>query len=371
MTQLTFYPLGCADTTLVELHDGQRMLVDFAAMGTTDKRCDLPSLLRSDLAKAGRKGYRVVAFTHLDNDHCAGAADFFNFKHALKYQGGGRIEIETLWVPAAAITEECLDADARVIRQEARHRLRTGKGIVVFSRPERLTDWFHAEGLDMDIRRNCFVDAGKLVPGFDLDFDAVEFFAHSPYARRTDDRGLEDRNGDSLVFQARFREGGRNTDVLFTADVTHAELAEIVDITRLKGNDDRLHWDVYHLPHHCSYTAIGPDKGKDKTVPVPQVEWLCETSGDENGFIISPSWPIPTEGTDADRDPQPPHREAAEYYWSDVLASRRNLLVTMSEPTTFSPKPIVLRISEVGATKVPSGSGGVAAAAAVIAPRAG
>lgn len=133
--------------------------------------------------------------------------------------------------------------------------------------------------MDIDDFRHCFVDAGQLVGGFDIDADGIEFFAHSPHARRTDDRGVEDRNGDSLVFQARFREGDYDTDVLFSADVTHEELAEIVDITRWHGNDDRLHWHVYHLPHHCSYTAIGPEKGEDKTVPVEQVEWLCETQG--------------------------------------------------------------------------------------------
>jgi len=276
-----------------------------------------------------------------------------------------------LWVPAGAITEERLDNDARVIRQEARHRLRKGEGILVFSRPERLKAWFDAERISMESRRHCFVDAGKLVDGFDLDADGVEFFVHSPHAKRTDDRGIEDRNGDSIVFQARFREGGVDTDVLFTGDINHEVIAEIVDITRWHGNDDRLHWNVYHLPHHCSYTAIGPDKGTDKTRPAAQVKWLCETQGEPNGYVISPSKPIPLKGTAEDKDVQPPHRQAAEYYRADVLAQPRNLLVTMSEPTISTPKPIVIAITRDGAVKVPPGSGGSSMAASVVAPRAG
>lgn len=174
-----------------------------------------------------------------------------------------------------------------------------------------------------------------------------------------------------MVFQARFSEGGYITDVLFSADVTHEVLAEIVDITRLHKNDDRLHWNVYHLPHHCSYTAIGPLKGADKTVPVEQVKWLCETQGESNGYIISPSKPIPWKGTPEDRDVQPPHRQAAEYYRTDVLSSPNRLLVTMSEPSSISPKPIVISITSTGAVKIPPGSGGATAAAAVTAPRAG
>lgn len=374
MTQITFYPLGCADTSLIAFRNGRRMLVDYADKRTDetgDLRCDLPKLLKDDLKAAGRSSYSVVAFTHLDDDHCLGSPDFFHLEHAAKYQGGDRKKIDTLWVPAAAITEEGMEGDSRIIRQEARHRLLAGKGILVFSRPERLAAWFEARGLDMDDCRHCFVDAGKLIPAFTVDGDGVEFFVHSPHAKRTDERGIEDRNGDSLVFQARFREGGRYTDVLFTGDVDHKVLSEIVDVTRWHGNDDRLHWNVYHLPHHCSYTAIGPDKGKDKTQPVDQVKWLCEEQGEANGFIISPSKPIPLEGTAEDRDTQPPHRQAANYYREDVLASRRNLLVTMSEPSSFNPKPIVLQITGDGAVKVPPGTGGSAAAASIVAPRAG
>lgn len=375
MTSLTFFPLGCADTTLIALKDGRRMLVDYAAKRSadlSDKRCDLPTLLKTDLKAANRTGYVVVAFTHLDEDHCCGASEFFHLEHATKYQGSGRHTIQTMWVPAAALTEEGLtDPDARVLRAEARHRLRHGNGIKVFSRPERLRDWFEAEKLDMDDFRRCFVDAGQLVGGFNIVIDGVEFFAHSPHATRSDERGIEDRNSDSLVFQARFREGAYDTDVLFASDVDHATLAEIVDITRYHGNDGRLHWNIYHLPHHCSYTAIGPDKGVDVTEPVEQVEWLCETQGERCGFVVSPSKPIPYKGTAEDRDVQPPHRQAAEYYRSAVLANRSNLLVTMEEPSIANPKPIVLEITRDGAVKVPSGSGGAKGAAAVVAPRAG
>ncbi len=374
MTQLTFFPLGNADTTLVELQDGRRMLVDYAARGTGkvgDKRCDLPTLLKADLRKSGRSDYTVVAFTHLDDDHCQGAEDFFYLTHADKYQVGERHKIETMWVPAGAITETGLGSSARIIRQEARWRLEKGKGIVVFSRPERLAAWLGTKGLTIQDRLGCFVDAGKPVQGFALRADGVEVFAHSPHAWRTDERGIEDRNGDSLVFQVRFQEGGYNTDILFSGDVTYKELSEIVTITRKHGNADRLHWNVYHLPHHCSYTALGPDKGLDKTSPVANVRWLCETQGERNGFIISPSDPIPAEGTSADDDDQPPHRQAATYYRGDVLKNGRNLLVTMSEPTTATPKPIVIQIGRDGATRLPSGFGGSAAAAAVVAPRAG
>lgn len=375
MTKLTFYPIGNADTCLIELQDGRRMLVDFADMADkddkADKRCDLSKLLTDDIEEADVDEYHIVAFTHLDDDHCHRASEFFWFEHAKAYQDDDRKKITTLWVPAGAITEEGLKGDARVIRQEARHRLKEGKGIIVFSRPERLKDWLEENGLTVEDRAECFVDAGKLVPGLTLRSDAVEAFAHSPHATRTDDNDLEDRNGDSLVFQMRFREGSYDTDVLFAADVDHEVLAEIVDITKLKGNDDRLHWNVYKLPHHCSYTAIGPDKGTDKTEPTEQIQWLCEDQGEPSGYVISSSNPIPSKGTAADKDVQPPHRQAANYYRDDVV-EKDHLLVTMEHPKVSAPKPIVIEIGSKGASKKALG---VPAAAALLggasAPRAG
>ncbi|KZX90375.1 hypothetical protein A3718_16280 [Erythrobacter sp. HI0019] len=374
MTKLTFFPLGNADTTLAELQDGRRILFDYADVATGeegDKRCDLPKLLRDDMKQADLSSYAVVAYTHLDTDHCAGSSDFFWFEHATKYQGDDRYKIDTLWVPAAAITEEGLDDCARVIRQEARYRLKSGKGIKVFSRPERLKEWLKENGLTIESRKSCFVDAGQLVPEFSLDDDAVEFFVHSPHAKRTDDRGVVDRNGDSIMLQMRFVEEGHHTDLLITGDMPHECIGEIVDITRKKKNDDRLHWDVYHLPHHCSYKSIGPEKGENKTAPTDQVAWLCETAGEENGFIISASKPIPYKGSKEDEDVQPPHRQAANYYKEDVLADTRQFLVTMAEPSSTNPKPLVLLITRDGAVKDTSGGSSIAAGAAGVAPRAG
>ncbi len=374
MTQLTYYNLGNADCCRIDFRNDNRMLVDYADMRNydddDDNRSKLPDLLWEDLDELDTDTYRVVAFSHLDTDHINGASDFFYFDHATKYQDGKRAKIKTMWVPAAAITETGIKGDAWAIRAEARHRLKKGEGIIVFSRPEKLKDWLEENDLTVEDRAHCIVDAGQLVPGFSLTSDHVEFFVHSPHAHRSDDNEVEDRNGDSLVFQARFEEGGQNTDVLFTADVDYNDLSEIVDITRKHRNDDRLHWNVYALPHHCSYKAINEDKGEDKTEPAKQIKWLCEEQGEKRGYIISTSDPIPGKGTDEDEDVQPPHRQAANYYREDVVEWNR-FLVTMERPNSVNPKPVVIKIGSTGATLLSAGSVAVASAVATTAPRAG
>ena len=131
-----------------------------------DKRCDLPVELRRDLKRAGRDFFDAVCITHTDSDHCKGFGEFFWLEHAAKHQAAHRVKINELWVPAAAVLEEGLKGDARLVRAEARHRLREGKGILVFSRPDALKKWFEDQGLDFEKRKHLIVDAGQLVPGY-------------------------------------------------------------------------------------------------------------------------------------------------------------------------------------------------------------
>lgn len=373
MHKLTFFPLGNADCIRIELANGRQLLFDYAAMrdesDKDDLRIDLPTRLRDDLRAAKRTDYDVVAFTHLDDDHVKGAADFFWLEHATKYQGKDRIKITELWVPAAALTEEGCEDDARVIRQEARHRLKAGKGVRVFSRPERLKEWLEKQTprLTVESRRGLITDAGQIVPGFALASDDLEFFVHSPFAVRQNEKDLEDRNEDALVLHASFQVDGVTTRALLTSDITHGGISDIVQITRQKKRDERLVWDILDVPHHCSYTALADDKGKDVTEPVKDVKWLYEKKGQKGCIIVSGSKVIPSN----DEDPQPPHRQAANYYRRCADEHEGEFKVTMEHPDASRPEPLVIEIDGTGGRIAKKIAGGVASVLGTPAPRAG
>lgn len=280
--------------------------------------------------------------------------------------------MNVMWVPAALITEQTLDDDeARILQKEARHRFREGKGIRVFSRPERLRQWCEKNGIKLNDRLGMITDAGQLVPAFSLTTDKVEFFVHSPFAMRQDENTVEDRNEDSLVMQATFEIDRVQTKALFLADSIHEILSDMVDITRSKSNDHRLEWDIAKLPHHCSYLSIGPEKGKSKTKAVEQVDWLYKEQGREGVIAVSTSKPIPKAGTDEDKDDQPPHRQAAEYYKEVVTDLRGQFVVTMEHPTPKAPEPIVIEIGRTKGTLKKSVLGAAYIATSQRAPRAG
>lgn len=372
MPELTFYPLGNADCCRADLRNGRKLLFDFAdtrcADDDTDKRADLPKLLRDDLHANKKNYYDVVTFTHLDCDHTKGSTSFFYLEHDSKYQSEDRIRINELWVPAAVIIEEqeTLGEEHLIIQKEARYRLRNKQGIRVFSRPALLKDWLQKNGLELDEVCHLITDAGQIVPGFTIGDDGVEFFAHSPFAKRLDECEVVDRNSDSIVLHATFDSYGTQTKLILGADTTYEEMSDIVDITRWHGREERLESDVVKLPHHCSYLSLGPEKGEEKTEPAPNVKWLYEEKGQRGLKIVSTSDPIPSEDT-----VQPPHRQAANYYRDLVKDKAGEFLVTMEFPNTSSPEPLVIEITSLGARVKKRNTTGGSSIIGGSAPRAG
>jgi hypothetical protein len=372
MPKLTFFPLGNADCCLVEIISGKKLLFDYANTrcqdDKEDKRSDLPAELRKTLDAAGRKSFDVVAFTHLDNDHICGSTEFFYLEHAAKYQSDERIKIDEMWVPAAIIVEDAdtLGEEHVTIQKEARYRLRNKKGIRVFSRPGLLKGWLEKQGMSLDDVCHLVTDAGQIIPGFTRADDGVEFFVHSPFAKRLDECEVVDRNCDSIVVQSTFEDYGTETKVILGADSPYDTLSDIVDITRWHGREERLEWDVFKLPHHCSYLSLGPEKGKDKTEPVPNVKWLFEEQGRQGAIIVSPSNPILSEDTD-----QPPHRQAANYHKENIASKGGEFVVTMEFPSVAVPQPLVIEIGSSGAKVVKRNLGAAATVTATSTPRAG
>ena len=358
MHKVIFYPVANGDTSQIILENGKRILLDYRQLSNAPDgeslAIDLGVRLKKELDDVGKDAFDVVAFTHGDADHIGGSTDFFELRHAQKFQGGDRVPIPELWVPAAMILEEATHADRGdefvIWRQEARHRLREGKGIRVFSKPEKLRSWLVENDLSLDARRHLISDAGQVVPGLTLDSDGVEFFCHSPFIKHVDGAGDDMRNSCALIFNIRFRAGSNRFDFLAVGDSEWEVLEDIVRTTRAHGNDDRLEWDLYNIPHHCSYLALSDEKGARETTPKPLVADLLR-AGRQGAYMVSSSKPV--EDSDAARESiQPPHvqaRKCYERYLRDIAGA--HFLVTMEEPSTASPEPIVFNIGPSGITR--------------------
>lgn len=365
---VTFFPMGNADTCFIRLSNERTIVYDYANTHDPEdeheKRVDLEQEIRERLGND--ESVDVLAFSHFDKDHYKGATDLFWLQHAQKYQSDDRIKIGVLWVPAAAILEEGMTQEGKVLRAEARYRLKQGGGIRVFSGPNALDAWLRDNGIDPEDRRDLITDAGQIAPELTLADDEVEFFVHSPFAERCEDGSLVQRNASALFMQAKFEVEGEPTYLILSADCEYAVLEDIVRVTRYHTNDERLLADINNIPHHCSYLSLGPQKGKDRTEPSSNLKWLYEDQSREGCLLVSTSDVIPSEDT-----VQPPHRQAANYYRHVADTVDGEFIVTMEHPKASSPDPLEIEITRSG----PKRRKKMAPAAAVItstrAPRAG
>jgi hypothetical protein len=366
MHQVIFYPVGNGDTSQIVLENGRRVLFDFRHKKKTEKgegpEINLKDRLKEELKKTGKDFFDVVAFTHGDQDHIESSIEFFELKHAEKYKGKDRIKIDTLWVPAAMILETATNDEQSnefvIWRQEARFRLKEGKGIRVFSKPDMLKDWLKENELTVESRKHLITDAGQVVPGFTLEQDGVEFFCHSPFIKHVDEND-EFRNEASLIFNVRFRCGNAEFDYLAVGDTTWDILEDIVKTTKDHKNENRLAWDLYNIPHHCSYLALSDEKGERETAPKPLVEELL-LMGKEGAYLVSSSDSI-QDTKDAHEQAQPPHIQAKRCYekYLDKVDGAK-FLVTMEEPNATEPEPIVFKIESKGISRdVKAASGAV------------
>lgn len=379
--EVIFYPVGHGDTTQVILRGGRRILFDFCHKAKAEEsdtpEIDLKKRLKDELRAADRDYFDVVAFTHADLDHIQGSTEFFELQHAKVYHGEGRIKIKELWVPAAMLLEQA-DNDHQkeefvLLRQEARHRLLEGKDILVFSKPQPLMDWLEPlleeRGEPVTARDHLFIDAGTIVPGFTLADDDVEFFSHSPFIKHCEDGDII-RNEASLVLNVRFQVGGKFFDYLEVGDATWESLGDIVETTKYHGNEDRLAWDLYNIPHHCSYLALSEEKGEKETIPTELIKELL-LMGRSDSYIVSCSPPVP-DLRDAYDQRMPPHIQARKAYERYLKAvGGRSFLVTMEEPNASRPEPIVFEVTSGGIVWVKSASLGAPAIITSTPPRAG
>jgi len=233
--------------------------------------------------------------------------------------------------------------DARVIRQEARARLKKGEAVKIFGHSDELSKWLEDSDVSEDSVKHLIYHAGG-----NIDHklgDEVSFFLHAPFSDDCDD--VKDKNDPSVVMQMRLYNNDTETNVLVTGDVTCEVIDDIVRITQNNDNEDYLKWDLYDIPHHCSTTGLcsNPDEG---VTPTDNVQWLLEQSG-SYAYIVASCKAL------VDADSPPPSAEAADAYKA-YTGSDVTFCVTMEWRKKSSPEPMIFTVNERGLKPKPPAS---------------
>jgi glyoxylase-like metal-dependent hydrolase (beta-lactamase superfamily II) len=103
---IKFYPVGNADSALIENEDGRYFLIDYYCVSDAEDDKDDRIFLKDELdERLKNKDLEALMITHAHDDHFHGFSDYFWLNYAKEYQSDKRKKINELWVPDAIIWE--------------------------------------------------------------------------------------------------------------------------------------------------------------------------------------------------------------------------------------------------------------------------
>lgn len=129
--EITFYPVGNGDMTLIKLESGRRILIDINIRQPNDDIRDVAADLRKDLDfdEDGRPYVDVMVLSHPDQDHCRDFEEHFHVGSVASYRDNAnpkKIIIREMWSSALvfrrASKNHTLCPDAKVWNTEAKRR---------------------------------------------------------------------------------------------------------------------------------------------------------------------------------------------------------------------------------------------------------
>ena len=373
---LKFYPVDSGDNTLLVLSDKTTILIDCKIRGgeETDAGNKIfpvkDNLLESiQVNESGVPFLDVFIITHPDEDHCLGfKKNFFHGKSPNDYADGnkdsGEILINELWCTTMVFNGATND-DAKALKKEAERRRKLWDD----NKPEKNDDGNRIRmiGYDGDER---FENIPASTPGETITLKDIngnntgnfEFFVHSPFKKSLVVATAEkDKNFSSIAMQARFKINKTDANwacfYLFGGDADHNIWKAILDKSEGNNHKEKLKWDIFLAPHHCSWTYFNdvPFDAKDenKTPKNSSLKILDYREG--AGKVVASCKVVRSS------DKNPPHAEAKKKY-QGKLKSNSDFIELALEPKEKEPKPYVFEVTASGPMKISAKEGTAAAA---------
>ncbi len=361
---LKFYPVANGDTTLLKLVDKTTILIDCKIRdGEKDTNgneiFDVKKDLLTEIQKSKSTPFLdVFVLTHGDQDHCQGFEKHFYSGKPENYAKSNRdndeILINELWVTSSIFGEHSND-DAKAVKKEAERRRR----LYLNDDASKDDDGNRLRMIGYDGDKK-FEKVPNNVPGDTITLKDIngnsdenfEFFVHGPFKQSLINANAEkDRNSSSIILQARFKDHKSDdwsSFFLTGGDADHYRWKEVLNKSKKNGNEDKLDWDIFQTPHHCSWTYFndvpysneGNDKPKQSSLDILEY-------GRSGAFIVASSKKI------VDNDDNPPHYPARKEYVKKVDSDKfLNTNINVSEK---KPQPIVFETSSSGFKRTDKG----------------
>lgn len=340
---IVFWPVGTGDSTTICVDAESVIQIDLhhlvAADDDEDPREPIVDRLVKLLPKRDKKPFlSVFVLTHPDKDHCLG------FKELRE-----KVTIGEIWFTPRIFFEYKGDLcdDAQDFVKEAKRRVKKSienKGAVDSGDYVRIIGY--STLLEEDdykgFPEDLMTRPGDSITGFDGEdrSDIFDAFVHAPIH---DDEGDQERNETSVGLRIEVKEGEHTGQALLLGDLSYPSIRRVFDETKAHENDDKLNWDVFLAPHHCSKSVMySKDEGEEEETLKQDILDDIEDAAEEIGYIIASCDPIPSKNKSGDN---PPHAKAKQRY--EEIAPN-GFLCTGEHPNRKEPEPIVFELTSEG-----------------------
>ena len=352
---IKYYPVGNADCTLIKLDNGKTIIVDCQILADLtdghgkqvmfDVKADLLKELHKDAA--GRPYVDLFISTHPHDDHCKGFAGNFYHGDVVYYdknKNKDEIIIEELWITPRGLNND-LSAPAEDIRKEAKRRRKLYDDDENFNGSKG--NYLRIIGYDKDKEfdsRYCYVPGKLVTTVHEASLSWLEMFIHAPFKEDVEtSKKYDDKNVTSIVVQFSFKiDGytGYKSRVLMGGDAEHEIWQHILDNNT---DEEKLKWNIFLAPHHCSWSFFNDSDNKEEIKP--SAEAILDKQFGNSAHIIASSNEI------KDDNNNPPCYEAKLQYIKKLKSGSSHFLNTDTHSKVGSiPQPIVFKITANGKT---------------------
>ena len=322
--QLSFFPVGNGDMTLIQTEGGSRILLDVnirsAADNPDDSTADVVSKLRRKLIRdaSGRLYIDALLISHPDEDHCRGLRKHFHLGPPDEWsKSSDKILVREIWsspmVFRRASRRHVLCDDAKAFNAEARRRVRVfrdtpwkvddGDRILVLGEDEDgKTDDLQAILIRVD-------QLFSRVNGKDDRSMAALLLAPLPTETDDDEEILSKNNSSTILRFSLTGDGQADKCRFLTGGDAEVAIWEKLWI-RHSFRSDWLTYDILLSPHHCSWHSLSHDSWSEmrEDAKVSEYARRALSQARSGATIVASSNPI----KDDDNDP-PCIRAKREY----------------------------------------------------------
>ena len=327
---LTFFSVGNGDMTLIQLENGQTLLIDAkiraSADDPNDETPDVARTLRHRLSRdeKGRLFVDALLLSHPDQDHCTGLEKHFHLGSPHTWSPRtDKILIRELWsspmVFRRASRRLVLCDDAKAFHREARRRVKCWHqrpGIGIPAPGDRILILGEDEKGKTDDLGPILVKVGQTFSRVNRCRSPMQALLLAPLPPSDDeyDEEIHSKNNSSTILNFTLWAGHNQDACRFLT----AGDAEVVIWERLWErhwiHPDWLSYDILLAPHHCSWHSLSHDSWSEERENAKVSTFaLNALSRSRSGAVI-----VASSKVIVDDESDPPCIRAAREYKSIV-----------------------------------------------------